>query len=75
MEFIENDHVMVDHPDYPELQGLAKVTHAKPGRKLVWIFLYKDKSERIAHIDYLRLVGRKRAASKRKGNGYGNMDT
>ncbi|MBO1628621.1 hypothetical protein [Bacillus arachidis] len=64
MEFKEKDLVMVNHPDYPELRGLAKVTYAKPGRKLVWISLYKDKNERIAHIDYLKLVGRKRAASK-----------
>lgn len=64
MEFKEKDLVMVNHPDYPELRGLAKVTYAKPGRKLVWISLYKDKSKRIAHIDYLRLIGRKRAASK-----------
>lgn len=64
MEFKKNDIVMVNHPDYPELRGSAKVTTAKPGRKLVWVLLYKDKSERIVHIDYLKLVGRKRAASK-----------
>lgn len=64
MEFRKNDIVMVNHPDYPELRGLAQVTTAKPGRKLVWVSLYKDKSERIAHIDYLKLIGSKRAASK-----------
>jgi hypothetical protein len=64
MEFKKNDIVMVNHPDYTELRGLAKVTNAKPGRKLVWVSLCNDKSERIAHIDYLKLVGRKRAASK-----------
>lgn len=50
----ENDYVMVHHPDYLELQGLAKVDGISSQGKIIFIHLYKDNTKRIAHIDFLR---------------------
>ncbi|MBC6976184.1 hypothetical protein H9I32_28600 [Bacillus sp. Xin] len=54
MRFYKDDLVMVIHPDYPELQGLAKVTKASDEIALVWVYLYVDNSERWVHIEFLR---------------------
>ncbi|MBY0596147.1 hypothetical protein [Bacillus bingmayongensis] len=44
MRFYKDDLVMVIHPDYPELQGLGKVTKASDEIALVWVYLYVDGS-------------------------------
>jgi len=72
LRFYKDDLVMVIHPDYPELQGLAKVTKASNEIALVWVYLYVDNSDWFVHIEFLRHATDEeiRAASKRKGNGY-----
>ncbi|MED2647781.1 hypothetical protein P4213_29125, partial [Bacillus thuringiensis] len=62
----EDDFVMVNHPDYPELQGLGIVTKASDEIALVWVYLYVDNSERFVHIEFLRHATDEeiRAASK-----------
>ncbi|PWN14610.1 hypothetical protein CU072_16445 [Bacillus thuringiensis] len=66
MGFHEDDFVIVNHPDYPELQGLGIVTKASDEIALVWVYLYVDNSERFVHIEFLRHATDEeiRAASK-----------
>ncbi|PEE36086.1 hypothetical protein [Bacillus pseudomycoides] len=66
MRFYKDDLVMVIHPDYPELQGLAKVTKASEEIALAWVYLYVDNSERFVYIEFLRHATEEeiRAASK-----------
>ncbi|HHX9918364.1 TPA: hypothetical protein ACVTHL_005447 [Bacillus cereus] len=66
MKFKESDFVMVDHPDYPELQGIARIEGLSSQEKIIFLHLYKDKSNRIAHVDFLRHATDEeiRAASK-----------
>ncbi|HDR7242582.1 hypothetical protein [Bacillus cereus group sp. BfR-BA-01700] len=66
MKFKESDFVMVDHPDYPELQGIARVDGVSPQGKIIFIHLYKDDTKGIAHIDFLRHASEEeiKAASK-----------
>ena len=46
---------MVIHPEYPELEGLAKVTYAK-SEKIVTIKFEDDEGSFFAHVDYIRLA-------------------
>ncbi|MGE6593028.1 hypothetical protein ACQKFU_26410 [Bacillus mycoides] len=66
MKIKENDYVMVDHPDYPELRGLARVNGISSQGKLIFVHLYNDESKRIANIEFLRHATEDeiRAASK-----------
>ncbi|PFW52660.1 hypothetical protein COL13_26345 [Bacillus cereus] len=66
MKLKENDYVVVDHPDYPELQGVARVEGLSSQEKIIFLHLYKDDSNRIAHVDFLRHATEEeiRAASK-----------
>ncbi|MEN1934215.1 hypothetical protein AAIE21_01110 [Paenibacillus sp. 102] len=54
MKFHEDDLVMVIHPDYPELHGLAMVIKAPPEIVVVWSYLFVDNSERWFHVEFLR---------------------
>ncbi|MCU5039324.1 hypothetical protein FC702_06525 [Bacillus cereus] len=68
MEFKQNDIVMVDHPDYPELCGPAKVI--KVLNKIVSIEFCDDENKWMASLfasyDFLRHATQEeiRAASK-----------
>ncbi|PEM36674.1 hypothetical protein CN634_19045 [Bacillus pseudomycoides] len=64
MEFKEDDYVMVVHPDYPELHGLARVI--KPRNQIIRIELCGDKTRWLASTEFLRHASKEeiRAASK-----------
>lgn len=52
MKFKEDDDVIVDHPDYPESKGLARVIRATS--KILWVELHECKGKWMVHEDYLR---------------------
>lgn len=63
VEFKQGDHVMVEHPDFPELNKVATVTKALP--KIVDINI-QGSGNYLAHIEFLRHATEEeiRAASK-----------
>ncbi|MGG3401283.1 hypothetical protein BKK39_23275 [Bacillus cereus] len=52
MIFKEDDEVIVDHPDYPESKGLARVIRATS--KILWVEFLERKGKWMVHEDYLR---------------------
>lgn len=66
MGFHEDDFVMVNHPDYPELKGLAMIVKAPPKISVVWAYLFVDDTQRWVHVEFLRRATDEeiRAASK-----------
>ncbi|HDR4709688.1 TPA: hypothetical protein QCQ87_004809 [Bacillus paranthracis] len=54
MRFNEGDEVIVDHPDYPESKGLARVIRATS--KILWVELHEQKGQWMVHEDYLHKV-------------------
>ncbi|MDG0912396.1 hypothetical protein [Bacillus paranthracis] len=52
MKFKEGEDVIVDHPDYPESKGLARVIRATS--KILWVELHEQKGEWMVHEDFLR---------------------
>ncbi|MHA4291255.1 hypothetical protein ACX16Y_28795 [Bacillus cereus] len=63
-EFKDNDYVMVKHPDYQELGGLARVI--KPRDNVLRIEFCEDKTMWLASTEFLRHATEEeiRAASK-----------
>ncbi|GAB6742131.1 hypothetical protein bcgnr5412_54520 [Bacillus cereus] len=51
MRFKEGDEVIVNHPDYPESKGLARVIRATS--KILWVELHEQKGQWMVHEDYL----------------------
>ncbi|SME50745.1 hypothetical protein BACERE00183_04594 [Bacillus cereus] len=50
--FEAGDYVMVNHPDYPESEGLARVIRATS--KILWVEFLERKGKWMVHEDYLR---------------------
>ncbi|WP_176546831.1 hypothetical protein [Bacillus toyonensis] len=51
MRFHKGDLVIVDHPDYPESKGLARVIRATS--KVLWVEFLEHKGKWMVHDDYL----------------------
>lgn len=49
----KDDYVVIKHPDYPELEGLAKVTNDSR-KNIVNIEFCDGKGGFLAHVDYIR---------------------
>lgn len=49
----KNDYIMVIHPNYPELNGLAKIAD-NVVTKIVNIEFCDDKSQFLAHLEFIR---------------------
>ncbi|MGF9958471.1 hypothetical protein [Bacillus mycoides] len=64
MELKEDKFVMIVHPDYPELCGLARII--KPRGQIIRIEFCDDKTKWLASSEFLRhaIPEEKRAASK-----------
>lgn len=50
----KDDVVMIVHPDYPEDNGLARVTSNPSVPTILTLERYSDKSRCLAHSDYVR---------------------